>query len=880
MNSLHSQPPQRVLVFFPHNPYPARTGAHQRCLTVLRALTALQYDVILCSSTLLTDQPWNEESRAKLQADLNITVEVYEGQPDDHTFMAYVQHRGVRQVNFAVFCPPGLKRWFKQQFQERSPQVVLINYALWSGLILDPAFDSVLKLVESHDLVTLSMKMQEVLAPYVARTVSTADEIDATVIDEQFFQNLGLDASDEEYWYYDQFDGAIAISAQEAQQIQSHTTTLQVQPIPITANPVALENTYTTPPVFVCGDNPFNIQGYWFFVKRVLPLVQSSNPNFGLTVIGSACKKMFPVNGIELVGFVPNLQGVYATSKFAICPLIGGTGQQVKIVEAMAHGLPVVAMKQTGQSSPIQHGINGFIAQNAAEFAQYTALLDGDRALCERMGTAAREAIAQTCADAVLLEKLRSLLALTPHPPARLAITPRIVVDGVFFEINNTGIARVWASVLAEWAKGGFAKHIVVVDRKGTAPVIPGVRYRALQSYQYDYTALDSQVLQAICDEERADLFISSYYTTPTTTPSVFMGYDMIPEIFQSNLNHIVWREKRYGILHAHRYITISASTACDLRQFFPHVPETAVTVAHCGLSPDFHPATTNEILAFKEKFNITKPYFVVIGERVGLYHYKNVRLLYQALHHLPNRTDYSVLCVGGQPQLEQDLRVWAPDVTSHMVRLSDEELRIAYSGAIALVYPSLHEGFGLPIGEAMLCGCPVITCRNSSIPEVAGEAVLYVEERCIEGMQQAIAQVQDPTVRAALIEAGFTQAAKFSWEKMAAIMADVLVETAQLETNPLQNPLPQRPFHALWQEFRDRHLQEQEYQRQLKQHNPHEIDALKGQLQTLQAELAHTQQQLSDAKGRIEAMETSKFWQLRSLWFRVKRKLGLPLNE
>lgn len=121
---------------------------------------------------------------------------------------------------------------------------------------------------------------------------------------------------------------------------------------------------------------------------------------------------------------------------------------------------------------------------------------------------------------------------------------PLIIVDGVFFQLYQTGIARVWKSLLEEWVNNGFAKHIVVLDRGGTAPIIPGIRYRTISYHDYDNIDSDRSMLQQVCDEEGADLFISSYHTTPTTTPSVFMAHDMIAELIGSNLNHIIWQEK------------------------------------------------------------------------------------------------------------------------------------------------------------------------------------------------------------------------------------------------------------------------------------------------------------------------------------------------
>ncbi len=83
---------------------------------------------------------------------------------------------------------------------------------------------------------------------------------------------------------------------------------------------------------------------------------------------------------------------------------------------------------------------------------------------------------------------------------------------------------------------------------------------------------------------------------------------------------------------------------------------------------------------------------------------------------------------MGGRPDLEPELRAVGPRVRARRLSLSDEELRLAYAGAEALIFPSRYEGFGLPVLEAMSCGCPVITTPISSFPEVSGEAAIYID--------------------------------------------------------------------------------------------------------------------------------------------------------
>ncbi|MGB3206628.1 MAG: glycosyltransferase, partial [Crinalium sp.] len=326
---------------------------------------------------------------------------------------------------------------------------------------------------------------------------------------------------------------------------------------------------------------------------------------------------------------------------------------------------------------------------------------------------------------------------------------PKIVIDGVFFQQSyKNGINTVWRSLLAEWAENGFAKYIVVLDRAETAPKIPGIRYRTIPPYKYNNTDADREMLQLLCDEEGADLFISNYYSTPTTTPSVFMAYDMIPEVLGQDLNIPMWREKHKGIEHASAYIAISQNTAQDLIKLFPQISKESVTVAYCGIPTSFAPSPLEAVNSFKTKYGISKPYFLLVGTGG----HKNTILFFQAFAQLPTKQGFEIVCTGTTEVLDPEFRTYTSGNLVHVLNLDEEELKTAYSGAVALVYPSKYEGFGLPVLEALTCGCPVITCPNASIPEVAGEAVFYVRDDDVDQLTHALCDVQKPSVRESLI--------------------------------------------------------------------------------------------------------------------------------
>jgi glycosyltransferase involved in cell wall biosynthesis len=436
---------------------------------------------------------------------------------------------------------------------------------------------------------------------------------------------------------------------------------------------------------------------------------------------------------------------------------------------------------------------------------------------------------------------------------------PKILIDGVFFQIAHTGIARVWTSLLREWAGNGFAAHLLVLDRGNTAPRLDGVRYLTIPSYDYHGSGLDAVRLQSLCDREQADLFVSTYYTAPLTTPSVFVAYDMIPEVTGHDLDGPMWREKHYGVQHASAHVAISHSTARDLAKFFPEIEVNSVTVAYPGVDAVFRPASGGEIEQFRAHLHLEKPYFLLVGSRVGFNGYKNAPLFFQALAMLPQRQRFAVVCAGGGATLEPILQPLVADAEIHALALSDDELRAAYSGATALVYPSRYEGFGLPVAEAMACGCPVITCRNSSLIEVAGEAALFVPETDTGAMAAALERVQDAEVRRTLIAAGKGQAMKFTWRDMAATLEDLMRRTAGAACGPLR----------IWPEFRRIQAIAQgrpEIEQQL-QRTEYEFAQLRAVFQKDHYELCET-------KRLLAHMQASRFWKARSMLAQSKKTL------
>lgn len=251
----------------------------------------------------------------------------------------------------------------------------------------------------------------------------------------------------------------------------------------------------------------------------------------------------------------------------------------------------------------------------------------------------------------------------------------------------------------------------------------------------------------------KIDIFHSNDWMQPPTSAKKITTYhDLIPIKFPQ------WSHPKVVAVHRRRLaivekeidcvIAVSEATKRDLLEVST-IPEEKIAVIYEGVGQEFRPFSDQEVLKFREKYHLPDKFILAIG---GIGERRNLRRVKLAAK------NYHLVVTG------QDLPY-----------LANEEMPLLYSAAKILLYPSLYEGFGLPILEAMASGTPVVTSNVSSMPEVGGEAALYVEpedEHDITNKLKAV--MEDEKLRGQLIKKGLLQAKKFSWKKCAA-------ETAQL---------------------------------------------------------------------------------------------------
>jgi glycosyltransferase involved in cell wall biosynthesis len=248
------------------------------------------------------------------------------------------------------------------------------------------------------------------------------------------------------------------------------------------------------------------------------------------------------------------------------------------------------------------------------------------------------------------------------------------------------------------------------------------------------------------------------------------------PDLFPSKQGFSVKYLVPKTVDRADRIIAVSESTKKDVQEFF-EVPEDKISVVYEGvLSERYETRSKAEISSLRSRFGISGDYLLFVGT---LEPRKNlIRLLeafYLFLERRPDLKDTIQLVItGGKGWLYDSIfeEVESRKLGNRVIftgYLATEELTSLYTNALASIYPSLYEGFGLPVLEAMSAGLPVITSNTSSMPEVAGSAALLVDPLDTEGLSRSLEKViDDKDLRSELSRKGRRQAKLFSWQRAA----------------------------------------------------------------------------------------------------------------
>lgn len=314
---------------------------------------------------------------------------------------------------------------------------------------------------------------------------------------------------------------------------------------------------------------------------------------------------------------------------------------------------------------------------------------------------------------------------------------------------------------------------------KGTPPTHPALR---VQRSRWSTQRAPIRILweQLVAPFALAQLRPALFHGMAFAVPLVWRGPSIVTV---HDLSFIRWPEHltaprraylalitRLSAHRSQRVIAVSQSGKDEIRQLLG-IPADKIDVIYNGVGADFRPHTAEELRNFRARHNPPERYLFYLGT---LEPRKNLETLLRAYAKLPQRNAVKLVLAGGRGWMYDSIPalIEALELTDNVILpgyLASNLLPMWYSAADIFVYPSLYEGFGMPLLEAMACGAPVIASDASALPEIVGDAGILAPPTDVEAWTDTLAYLMEsPSRRSALAAQGLERATLFSWERSA----------------------------------------------------------------------------------------------------------------
>ena len=357
-----------------------------------------------------------------------------------------------------------------------------------------------------------------------------------------------------------------------------------------------------------------------------------------------------------------------------------------------------------------------------------------------------------------------------------------VIVDGIIYQKQSQGgISHIYDEILPRMCNEyDFLKIDLLTSGpcKKALPVHSHIKHTALfpidsflrptRLWRNKRFHIRAYLQHLTFSDSREKIWHSTYSTMPYNWkgPVVFSIYDMIHERFALDLFNQPYEEdyrihKRQCAKEADQIICISEATKLDIEKFL-QIDSGKIKVIHLASSPIFRQIeNANHIPA-----QITsKPFLLYVGGRNSYKNFNNLLKAYGSWHSI-NEID---LVVVGRSWNKHELKLIKElKLEKHVFLVTDidkEKLSILYNQATALVFPSLYEGFGIPLLEAMACGCPITASRIPTTLEIAGDFPVYFEPKEIDSIITALENVLNIKQNSDRVELGLKRARQFSWD-------------------------------------------------------------------------------------------------------------------
>jgi len=334
-----------------------------------------------------------------------------------------------------------------------------------------------------------------------------------------------------------------------------------------------------------------------------------------------------------------------------------------------------------------------------------------------------------------------------------------------------------------------YSREFIFADNISPVILKPLARHPFLWYWWFEFS------VSALLRKMKPDVFVSpdGYLSLSSEIPSLCVMHDINFHHRPEDLPFLTGRYYRHFFprfaAKAKRIVTVSEYSRDDISGSY-NVPADKITVAYNGANSIYRPVEEDERIRVRARYSEGKNYFIFVGT---LHPRKNIPSLLLAFDRFREQhdKDFKLLIVGEEMFMTSGIRAVLRKMNHHQDviftgRLSPQELHRVYCGATALTFVPFFEGFGIPVLEAMQCDTAVLSSDVTSLPEVGGDAVCYVDPHDTESISTGMLKIaENQEYRNTLVERGREQCKKFSWDRTAEILWAGIEETAR--KNPRQ---------------------------------------------------------------------------------------------
>jgi glycosyltransferase involved in cell wall biosynthesis len=365
----------------------------------------------------------------------------------------------------------------------------------------------------------------------------------------------------------------------------------------------------------------------------------------------------------------------------------------------------------------------------------------------------------------------------------------RIGFDGRWYGYSGVG-NYVSDLIRAMGSLEGDFEIILYEDPSNPMEHAKGERIRKVPVHAKRYSVHEQFELACRCRIDGLNVFHAPFYVTPwfAPCPVVVTIHDLIPflfKIYSPPKQELIKLGYRAGVLKSARVIADSKNTSDDLRKVLG-VPEEKIRVVHLATSPDHFHAKQDpgELERLFKQYGVRQPYVLTLSAKN--WRTKNLSVVLEALSICRQRVpfEFQIVVVGAHDGFHEASRKNGIQMENVVLTgfVPTADLAKLYRGADVFLIGSKYEGFGLPLLEAMSCGCAIVSSNAGSLAEVAGSGAVLVDSKDLVQMGQAVARLLcDPSEREQQKARAKKRAADFSWEEAARQTVSIYAEAAKL---------------------------------------------------------------------------------------------------